>query len=336
MTGATHKILFLGGTSFVGRHIAEALIAAGHDVTFFHRGTTNPSPFPEHRHIHGDRYGDVSVLAGVSADIVVDTSGYTPDSVAASASAVSASVRTYAFMSSVDAYDLSAASVDETSATKPLPEGATTSEAVPDLYGAHKALAEQRAIAVLGAERVIAIRAGLMVGPYDKTDRFTYWPARVARGGDILTPVGPAMPVQFIDVRDVAAWTAGAVANRLHGTFSLVGTPGALTVGDVLDACRAAAPGDARFAWASTEFLQAHDVGPWVELPLWLPPLPELAGLLKVSNDKARASGLRLRPLAETVRDVLDEFRQRPTTQTLRAGLNPAREAELLAALRRG
>jgi 2'-hydroxyisoflavone reductase len=334
MTGATHKILFLGGTSFVGRHIAEALIAAGHEVTFFHRGTTNPSLFPEHRHIHGDRYGDVSALAEVEADIVVDTSGYTPDSVAASASAVSSSVRTYVFMSSVDAYDLSAASVDESSATKPLPEGATTSEAVPELYGAHKALAEQRTLAILGAERVLAIRAGLMVGPYDKTDRFTYWPARVARGGDILTPVGRTMPVQFIDVRDVAAWTAVAVANRLHGTFSLVGTPGALTFGDVLDACRAAAPGDARFAWASTEFLQAHDVGPWVELPLWLPPLPELAGLLNVSNEKARASGLRLRPLAETVRDVLDEFRKRPATQTLRAGLEPGREAQLLTALR--
>jgi len=326
-------ILFLGGTSYVGRHIAEAVIAAGHEVTFFHRGTTGADLFPNSRHLHGDRYGDVSSLAEVDAEIVIDTSGYTPDSVAASARAVAGSVRQYLFMSSVDACDLSAPSIDESSPTKQLPAGASTSEFAIERYGALKAAAESRLSEILGDERVAIIRAGLMVGPYDKTDRFTYWPARVARGGEILAPVGRDMPVQFIDVRDVAAWTAGAIERTLHGTYCLVGTPGALTFGDVLAACRAAAPNDARFTWASTEFLLAHEVGPWVELPLWLPPEPEHAGLLNVRNEKALATGLRLRPLTETVRDTLSEFRKRPATQELRAGLKPEREAELLAAL---
>jgi 2'-hydroxyisoflavone reductase len=323
-------ILFLGGTSFVGRHIAEALIAGGHEVTFFHRGQTGATLFPQQRHIHGDRYGDLTELAGIEPEYVVDTSGYTPDAVAASAAAVARSVKRYLFVSSVDACDLSAPAIDETSATKTLPEGASTSTFDVELYGALKARAEERLRETLGDERVVVIRAGLMVGPYDATDRFTYWPARVARGGEILAPVGPSLPVQFIDVRDVAAWTAGAIARELHGTYGLVGTPGALTLGDVLDACIAAAHGDARFAWASADFLAEHDVGPWVQMPLWLPPTPELAGLLNVSNAKARATGLTLRPLADTVRDTLAEFRTRPADYTLRAGLEPEREAELL------
>ena len=141
------------------------------------------------------------------------------------------------------------------------------------------------------------------------------------------------MPVQFIDVRDVAAWTAGAIGAGRHGIFSLVGTPGALTFGDVVAACSSAAANDARVTWASTEFLQANEVGPWVELPLWLPPLPELTGLLNVSNEKARATGLHLRPLIETVRDTLNEFRSRPADREMRAGLKPDREADLLVTL---
>jgi 2'-hydroxyisoflavone reductase len=290
--------------------------------------------FPGQRHLRGDRYGDVSALNDVDVDIVIDTSGYTPDAVAASARAVAPRVKHYLFVSSVDAYDLSTPSIDESSATKPLPEGATTSEPSAELYGPHKALAERQLIEILGAERVVAIRAGLMVGPYDHTDRFTYWPARFARGGEILAPVGETMPVQFIDVRDVAAWTVGAIARQLHGIFSLVGTPGALHFGDVVAACRAAAPNDACVAWAPSDFLLTHNVGPWVEMPLWLPNLPEFNGLLNVSNAKAVATGLRLRPLVQTASDVLDEFRARPPERQLRAGMKPEREMELLSALR--
>lgn len=166
---------------------------------------------------------------------MIDTSGYTPDAVAATARAVGRSVRTYAFVSSIDAYDLSFAPIDESSATKALPAGATMSERVDDLYGAHKAACERVLVDMLGAHRVIAVRAGLMIGPHDDTDRFTYWPVRVERGGEMLAPVGRQMPVQIIDARDVAAWIVAAIAGASFGAFNLTG--GRQTFGDVLDAC---------------------------------------------------------------------------------------------------
>jgi 2'-hydroxyisoflavone reductase len=324
------EILFLGGTKFVGRHIAEAAICAGHGVTFFHRGVSGASLFPDQRHILGDRSGDLSALATVEADVVIDTSGYTPAAVSASARAVAGRVAKYVFMSSVDAYDLSAASIDETSATKVLGEGESRTELVPELYGALKARCELELVELLGAARVLSIRAGLMVGPHDSTDRFTYWPARVARGGEVLAPVGPALPVQLIDVRDVADWIVGALATDRSGVFNLVGTPGALSLGSVLEACVAGAETTPAFTWVPSAFLEAHAVEPWVEMPLWLPDSPELAGLLHVSNERARATGLRLRPLVETVEDVLEELRSRPPERTLRAGLDADREARLL------
>jgi 2'-hydroxyisoflavone reductase len=325
------KMLFLGGTKFVGRHIAEAAIRAGHDVTFFNRGVSNASLFPDERHLQGDRAGDVSVLSTIDADVVIDTSGYTPAAVTASARAVAGRVAKYVFMSSVDAYDLSAPSIDETSATKVLGAGESRTELVPELYGAQKARCEQELVEILGAARVLAVRAGLMVGPHDATDRFTYWPARIARGGEVLAPVGPAFPVQLIDVRDVADWVV-ARALDCSGVFNLVGTPRALDLGSVFDACVAASERTPTFTWVTPEFLAAHAVNPWVEMPLWLPESPELAGLLTVSNERARATGLRIRPVLETVRDVLDELRARPPERTLRAGLDPDFEERLLRA----
>ncbi len=325
-------ILFLGGTSFVGRHVAEAAIEAGHALTFFNRGVTDPELFAEQRHLRGDRAGDVSALAAVDADAVIDTSGYTPDAVLASARAVAGRVRSYVFMSSVDAYDLSAPCIDESSATKTLPEGASTAQFTPEFYGAHKALCERTLVDILGAERVIAVRAGLMAGPYDKTDRFTYWPVRVARGGEMLVPVGPDMPVQIIDVRDVARWIVDGLERGLHGTFNAVGTPGALTFGDVLGTSETVSGSVPVLRWASPEFLAAHGVGEWVEMPLWLADAPELRGLRNVQNERAVRAGLRLRPLADTIADILAEYRARPPERTLRAGLAPDREAALLRA----
>ncbi len=323
-------ILFLGGTGFVGRHIAEAAIAAGNTVTFFNRGISDDSLFEEQRRLRGDRAGDVSVLGTVNADVVIDTSGYTPDAVSASALAVADTVRKYVFMSSVDVYDKSVAFIDESSATLRLPAHATTSERVPELYGAHKARCEQELINILGADRVISVRAGLMVGPYDNTDRFTYWPVRVARGGEILVPVGREMPVQIIDPRDVAQWILRGLSLDLQGPFNLVGTPKALDFGDVLDVCQAASQTAAGFTWVTSEFLEANDVGAWVELPLWIPHIPELLGSRNIANDRARSTGLRIRPLLETVEAVLDEYRLRPAEYALRAGLAPERESSLL------
>jgi 2'-hydroxyisoflavone reductase len=328
------RMLFLGGTRFVGRHIAEAAIAAGHDVVFAHRGRTNPALFPQHRHVAFDRYGDAGALAGIDAEIVIDASGYTPDSVRNSALAVADAVRTYVFISSIDAYEPGTPHMSETAPTRRLEAGANTSEPDPELYGAHKARCEELLIELLGETRVLNVRAGLMVGPYDHTDRFTYWPVRVARGGEILVPVGREFPVQFIDVRDVAAWVAGALPSGLHGTFNVCGTPGALTFGDVLDACARAAKTEPAYTWVSEPFLEKHAVAAWTELPLWLPDDPTLTGFRTARNDRAWKTGLRCRPLDETVRDVLDEYGRRPPEAKLQAGLTPEREAELLAAWR--
>ncbi len=317
----------------MGRHIAEAIIAAGHTVTFFNRGMTDASLFADQVHLQGDRYADVRVLETVDADILIDTSGYTPDSVRASALAVAGRAAKYIFVSSIDAYDLSASPIDEASATKVLPAGGTTSEPLPELYGAHKVLCEKALVDVLGADHVIAVRAGLMAGPFDNTDRFTYWPVRIARGGDILTAVGRSMPVQLIDVRDVANWIVEAISRDLHGVFNLTGTPESLTFGDVLDACVRVSGSDATFHWASAEFLEQRDVGEWVEMPLWCQATPDLRGLRSVKNDQALANGLHLRSIATTVADCLAEYALRPSGRQLRAGLSPEREATLLKQL---
>jgi len=266
---------------------------------------------------------------------VIDTSGYTPDAVRASALAVAARVAQYIFVSTIDAYDLSRENIDESSATRVLPAGTQTAELDVELYGAHKARCERELIDILGPERVTIVRAGLMIGPYDATGRFTYWPVRVERGGQILAPREPGMAVQIIDVRDVAGWVVGAIAQKLSGVFNLTGNPGELTIGDVLDVAQTETATEARFVWVPDSFLLEHAVEPWTEMPLWLPAnLDEFRGLLGVRNDRARATGLRIRSLAETVRDVLVEYRHREEKRPLRAGLSPEREAELLAAWR--
>ena len=187
------RILFLGGTSFAGRSTAEMALAAGHSIVFFHRGKTNPSLFPDARHVLGDRSSDAALLRDIEADVVIDTSGYTPDAVAASARAVAAKVRTYVFMSSISVYESGPAPIDESSPTQALPEGASTSELVPELYGALKARCEQELLEILGPERVVIVRAGLMVGPYDYTGRFTYWACPPSRCGG--TTIRRAMPL---------------------------------------------------------------------------------------------------------------------------------------------
>jgi len=329
--GSLMRILFLGGTSFAGRFTAEMALAAGHSIVFFHRGKTNPSLFPDARHVLGERSSDAALLRDIEADVVIDTSGYTPDAVAASARAVAANVRKYIFMSSVSVYESSPAPVDESSPTQKLPEGASTSELVAELYGPLKARCEQELLEILGPERVVIVRAGLMIGPYDYTGRFTYWPVRVARGGEILAPVGRDMLVQFIDARDVAAWINGAITQDLNGTFNVTGTPRALNFGDVLDASREASGIDARFTFVPSEFLQTQNVGEWIELPLWIADSDEMASLLTIGTERARATGLQLRSLTTTAGDVLAEYRRRPDP-ALRAGLAPEKEAAVLAA----
>jgi nucleoside-diphosphate-sugar epimerase len=325
------RMLMLGGTSFIGRHIAVRAIEDGHTLTFFNRGTTNASLFADQEHVRGDRYTDLERLGDRTFDAVVDTSGFTPDSVRDAALALAPRTERYVFISSIDVYDLSETGITESSATRELAPDAQTSVRDPELYGAHKARCERILADVLGPERLLVARPGLVVGPYDYTDRFTYWPVRIARGGEVLAPRDASMPVQVIDVRDLAAWIVRAVNDGLSGAYNLTGTPAALTFGDVVDTSKRASGSAPAITWADEAFLLEHEVGPWFELPLWPPPDPKIRGLLTVSNERARATGLTLRPLAETAEAVLHEYRAR-TDPALKAGLSPEREAALLAA----
>jgi 2'-hydroxyisoflavone reductase len=316
------RLLVLGGTSFVGRHLVEAALARGDAVTLFNRGRTNPDLFPEAKHVHGDRDGGLEPLAGRSWDAVVDTCGFFPRVVRDSARLLAPQVEHYTFISSVSVYaDLS------TPASEDSPVGTLEDETVEQMgaeyenYGPLKALCEREVEAALPG-RALVVRPGLIVGPHDPTDRFTYWPRRLARGGAILAP-GPAeRPVQFIDARDLAAWLLRLIDERRVGVFNATneGVPFAevLAGGDVV--------------WVDDSFLLEQGVGEWMELPLWIAS-PEFAAHHRTDVSRAVAAGLAFRPVAETVADTAEWDAGRGEYEP-RAGLGREREAELLAAWR--
>lgn len=323
------RLLILGGTLFLGRHLVEVALAEGHEVTLFNRGRTNPDLFPGVEKLHGDRTTDLSALAGRSWDAAIDTCGNLPRVVRASAALLADVVEHYTFVSSISVYsDFTRPDMDESGPVGTL-DDSTIEEITGATYGPLKALCEQAAEAAMPG-RVLSVRSGLIVGPHDPTDRFTYWPVRVQRGGDMLAPVGPDYAVQFIDVRDLAAWCLAMAERRQVGTFNVTGHPTPL--GAVLDAARLATGSDANVVWMDEAFLTAHDVAPWSELPMWL--TSDRQAMLRINVDRALATGLEFRPVADTVRATLDWHATRDGDGSLRAGLAPEREGELLAAWR--
>ncbi|MFI5274371.1 MAG: NAD-dependent epimerase/dehydratase family protein [Ktedonobacterales bacterium] len=327
------RLLILGGTKFLGRHLAAAALAAGHEVTLFNRGQTNPTLYPDAEHLRGDRDGDLAALRGRVWDAAIDTSGYLPRIVRASATLLAGSVATYAFISSKSVYaDFSHPGVDETCPVATLPAGASAGEYTQEHYGPLKALCEREVEAALPG-RALILRPGLLVGPYDPTDRFTYWPHRIARGGEVLAPAPAERPVQFIDARDLAGWTLRMVERRAAGIFNANGQPDRLSMGELLTGCARKAGADVQLTWVSESFLLDHEVGAWMELPLWIPSTEtEMAAFMLGSVARALDAGLSLRPLDETIGDTLAWDTTRPPETALGAGLAPAREAELLAA----
>jgi len=323
------RILIIGGTVFLGRHIVQAARAHGHDLTLFHRGQ-HPSDLPDGVHeILGDRNGDLAALASGQWDAVVDTSAYYPRQVRAMTTALAGRVNRYILISTISVYgdDLPPNATEATPmATIADP---TIEEVTGDTYGPLKALCETAAAAGMPGQALI-IRPGLIVGPHDPSDRFTYWPHRVARGGEILAPGDPDFVTQFIDVRDLAEWTVRLAEDGATGTYHATGPAQPLPMGDVLAECQAASGGNAHFTWVSEAFLAEHAVGAYVEMPLWVP--SEALGFNRVDCAKAIAAGLTFRPLAETVRDTLAWDRARPADTTLRGGLSAEREAALLVA----
>lgn len=327
-------LLIIGGTVFVGRHLVEAALARGHTITLFNRGQHNAELFPQVEKLRGDRTQDLSVLAGRRWDAVIDTCGYVPRHVHASATALADSVDHYTFISSISVYsEFSQPGIDENATVGTLAD-ARVEEITGATYGPLKALCEQAAEAAMPG-RVFNLRPGLIVGPYDPSDRFTYWPQRIAAAGKtqaqaVLAPGNPHQETQFIDGRDLALWMIQMVEARKTGVYNATGPAQPLTMQRFLEQCKTVTKSAARLTWVDEALLLEQQVTPFVEMPLWVP--ANEAGLDQVNCSKAIGDGLRFRPLDETIRDTLTWHAGRPAAIKLRAGLTPDREQALLAA----
>ena len=317
------KLLVLGGTKFLGRGVVDAALAGGHEVTLFNRGKTNPGLYPEAEPLHGDLAENLDALRGRAWDAVVDLDPtQLPRHTRSRAELLAESVGHYVFVSTISVYADASKPLDESSPLLEPPDPEPDAFDA-ELYGNLK-VGSERAVQDVFGERCAIVRPGLIAGPYDPTDRFTYWPRRLAEGGDVLAPGDPAQPVQLIDARDLGDFLVRVAERRIAGVFNATGPAEPLTLGETLE--RIAPPGTS-LVWVDDETLLEAGVGPWMELPLWLPG-DEYAGMLAADVSRAVAAGLVFRPLEDTARDTLAWSReageQRPT-------LTRTRERELLA-----
>lgn len=329
------KILIIGGTKFLGRHLVDSALARGHQVTLFNRGKTNPGLFPQVETILGDREHDIEKLSGRAWDAVIDVAGYYPRIVRLSATGLERAVGRYVFISSISVYPdaiLNKIGIDENDPVGKI-EDETIEEITGESYGPLKALCEKTARDIFGDERALIIRPGLIVGPNDPTDRFTYWPVRVARGGEVLAPEKPEVPVQIVDVRDLTTFTIQLIEGKASGIYNATGPDHELTLGTLLDVCKQVSGSDATFTWAAVDFLKQNNVSEWSDMPVWVPDNAESAGFSRVDVSKAIKAGLKFRALSETVRDTIAWANTRPADHEWRAGLKPEREQELLKLL---
>ncbi|MGI2329081.1 SDR family oxidoreductase [Planococcus sp. YIM B11945] len=330
------KVLILGGTRFLGRFLTEAALQKGHEVTLFNRGKENPGLFPEVENLIGDRDGNLAALEGRKWDAVIDTCGFVPRVVRESAGLLADAAGHYTFISSASVYgELENPGIDENHAIKQLPldvaEEMTKETAGPiynEYYGELKALCEQE-VEKAFPSRCLNVRAGLIVGPYDYSDRFNYWVSRIAKGGEVLAPGRKDKEVQFIDVRDLAEWILNMVAENVTGTFNATGLESGLTMEQFLQKCQTVASNDSELIWADEEFLMANDVQYWSEMPLWIPDQENMSGFLTIDIQKALRTGLAFRPLNETIRDTLDWEKGR-TDPERKAGLDAEKEKAVL------
>ena len=332
------RILILGGTGFIGPHQVRYAQERGHTVTLFNRGKTNPGLFPNVEKLQGDRaVGDYKALKGRDWDVVIDNPTTFPRWVREAGAALKGHAKQYVFISTISVYAANdTPDADETAAvaTTDTPDSEDR-EKFPQLYGPWKALSEKEAEKAFPG-RATVIRPGLIVGPGDLSDRFTYWPARLARGGEVLAPGNPADPVQIIDARDLAEFTVRVCENGTTGVYNATGPQSLLTMGEMLGGVRAVMTTDAHLTWVPADFLEAQQVRPWVNMPVWVPPDADRRGFARRSIRRALDKGLTFRPLAVTAKDTLDFYNAEPEERKakLRAGLEPAREKEVLAAWR--
>jgi nucleoside-diphosphate-sugar epimerase len=293
------RILVLGGTKFLGRGVVDAALAGGHDVTLFNRGQTNPGLYTQVETIHGHLAGSLDGLRGKSWDAAVDLDPtQLPRHTRRRAEVLRDAVGHYVFVSTISVYSDPSVPLDESSPVEepPAPE---PDEFVPEQYGALK-IGSERMVQDTFGERAAIVRPGLIVGPHDPTDRFTYWPRRLAEGGDVLAPGDPTRRVQLVDARDLGRWLVQVASERIAGVFNATGPASPLTLGALLSRIGP----EANLVWVDDEQLLDADVQPWTELPLWLPGEGH-AGMLRVDISRALAAGLTFRPLEETARDTL-------------------------------
>lgn len=334
---ARKRILILGGTGFLGPATVEAALARGHQLTLFNRGRTRPGLFPDLEKLTGDRdplKGEgLKALSGRQWDAVIDNSGYYPRMVGASAKLLAGAVKQYIFISSISAYaDESEEGADETARVATIADP-SIEKMGPNFenFGALKALCERAAEAAMPG-RVAVVRPGYIVGPDDPSGRFTYWPVRVDRGGEILAPGTPADPIQFIDVRDLGAWLVKVVEDGTTGVFNATGPEKRLGMGGLLAACQRATTTQGSLTWVSADFLDKQKV----ELPIWAAYQGNTKGSHTRKFARALAAGLRFRPHEASVKDTLAWYKtQGPGGRVKLAGPTPEQEATLLAAWRK-
>ena len=331
------RILILGGTGFIGPFQVRYALSRGHSVTLFNRGRSNPGMFPEVETLIGDRNGQLDALRGHTWDVVIDNSRSNPDWVRLSAEFLRDTVDRYFYVSSRSAYsDLSRVPMTSDAPTFTYETAGIEpgSENLP--YGLAKALSEREAQRVFG-DRANIVRPGLIIGPQDETDRFTYWPVRIHRGGEVLAPGDGSDTVQIIDVRDLTEWMIRMAETGHTGEYNGIGpaTPRPMT--ELLYGIRAVTAAETTFTWVATDFLIERGMRPYREMPVWRPPVPGFEGFARFDLTPEVEAGLTFRPLAETARDTLEYHFSRPPGRqaNLRAGTTPEHEAEVLAAWHR-
>ena len=324
-------ILILGGTGFIGPHMVREALKRGHNVSLFNRGKTNNTLFPDLTLYKGDRDGGLDALEGHKWDAVIDNSGYVPRHVEDSARLLSSASDYYLYVSTISTYASFAVPNDENSPLGKL-DDETVEEVTGESYGPLKALCEKRVATEIGADKLTILRPTYICGPGDKTDRFTYWPVRTSKGGDMLWPGAPADDIQIIDVRDFATFTIDCLEQRMTGIYNTVTPVGSYTIGDLHDDSLAVSASDMNAVWVDSDFIEEHELAEGRAIPIWSSPEGEYAKVAMVNGEKAVAAGLKNRPVRETARDALAWWNSLPEERTSvpRAGLDPAKEAGAL------
>lgn len=332
-------ILVLGGTGFIGPHMVREALRRGHSVTLFNRGRTNNTLFPDIETIKGDRGGDLSMLEGRNWDAVIDNSGYVPRHVENSAKTLAPNIGQYLYISTIAVYDSYAVPNDESSKLASIADE-SIEEVTGETYGPLKALCEKRVRAEIDADRLTILRPTYICGPGDHTDRFSYWPVRVSKGGEMLVPGGPEYPLQIIDVRDLANFTIDCLDQKITDTFNTVTPAGSYNMGQMLTDSQAVTATNVEPIWVDEAFVakaqENNEARSRGMFPIWHPLEGDLAKVSSVAGDKAVEAGLHNRPVRETIRDLLAWWQTLPAERTapMKAGMSAETEAELIAAWR--